>query len=805
VVQRQLAGVALEDNQRRPASRRFSVQALLVLAVASIAEQWRLLIGRVPFPGDLVTRFPLFRNVSDAPRQPLRHAEMSDLATQFYSFRVYAGRAVHEGTLATWNSRILEGEAFLASTQSALLYPPNVVLYGLLPGPAAWSIGFWLRPVLAGFFTILFVRVLGASRVGALVAGFAFGFSGFVIGWGGWPQADTVIWLPLGLFAVHRLSQRPTGVAIAGTSVCLALPVLAGHPEVAAFGSAATLAFAAHRMVFREAGWATRASFVQAFVVAVVLAVGLAAVQILPAFEWISRLHRYHAGGSVPPVPLHDALSFVSRDAQGDVNSLGLHVTGVASYVGLVALIFAPLALLHQRRRDAVFFMATAAVTAQLVYGIGPLFWLSQHLPFVGSIANSMALGVLDLSIVVLAALGLTVLLHAPEQLRTRTRTTIVGTSMLAVVLALGSATWYSRRHQHGPPADWFRGVAATAALVLVVGTIGFLASTARLSRRVASVLILAIAVVDSTSYAYGHLPFLTNDQLFPPAPAFTELHQRDQSVYRIGALDGAYARNLELMYGFDSASGYDFPTEDAARLLDPVSGYFGISYDLSAAKIAANRDHRLDVMNLKYLFVPANGEGARLLAQQPDRFESVFNDGAVRVFANKSVLPRAFLVPASNVRPAMTSEAAFAALADPTFDPSTHVIIGPGAGVENDPQSPAATSVPSVSDVQSGETEVSMSVDAPTRSVVVFSQAIYPGWTPYVDGRRSTMLRADAMFQGVAVDPGRHTVEFRFESKSIRAGAVVSLLSFLAIVGLLGAPLVRRVRRRGRSTRPAS
>jgi hypothetical protein len=799
VVQRELAGITLQDDRQRLTSRWFSLQALLFFAAASIAQQWRLLLGRVPIPVDLVTRRALFKNVPGVPHTPGQHADLNDLAKYFYPFRASSGRSLHDGHLAVWNSRIMEGTPFLANLISAVLYPPNLVLYGLLPASVAWSAGFFLRPVLAGCFTALLARSLGASRAGALVSGIGFAFCCYMVGWGGAPQSDTAVWLPLGLYAIHRLSKAPGSRTIAATAVCLALPVLAGHPEAALFGAGATAIFAAHRAIFRPRESAPRRRYLVAFALATLLAGGLAAAQLLPAVEWIPRLQRYELRAEIPAIPLHDALSFVSRDAQGDPNSVGLHVGGAASYIGLLALVCAPLGLLHRNRRDAIFFAVLAAVTAQVAYGVGPLFWLSQHLPFLHSVANAMVVGVLDLSLVLLAGLGVTVAQGAHRRReQIRTMRVIIGVSVAAGGIALAAAAWYPRHHPHGAHTDWFRGLFASALLIVVAGALCLLATTRRLSATVTSALFVAIALVDSTSYAYGHVPFFRSDQVYPPAPAFTALHQLDSSPYRIAGLDGAYTSNLEMMYGFDSASGYDFPTADAARLLDPLGVQF-ISYELTSQKVTANRDRRLDVMNLKYLFVGSDTPGAGLLASQPERFASVFDDGAVHVFENRSVLPRAFLVPAINARPVTSTDDAFGVLADPNFDPAHQVLVGPGAALSPTQQPDSGLGRATVSDLHVSDVEVTMSVDTSVQAVVVLSQSMYPGWKVYVDGKSSPLLRTNAMFQGVEVGPGQHRVRFAFESGTVRAGATVSSISLLIVLGLALWPMIRRRARRRR------
>src|ERR1044071_9944708 len=143
-----------------------SLSAALILTAIVYAPMFT---GKIPFPADFIFDFPPFAPY--APHEGLQpHTNIGDLVTSFYPYRTLAARAVREGTLPLWNPYMLSGAPFLANSQSALFYPANF-LYYLLPVPIAWSIGFFVRRVLAVLFTTLFLRRAGATRAGAIGGG----------------------------------------------------------------------------------------------------------------------------------------------------------------------------------------------------------------------------------------------------------------------------------------------------------------------------------------------------------------------------------------------------------------------------------------------------------------------------------------------------------------------------------------------------------------------------------------------------------------------------------------------------------
>jgi uncharacterized membrane protein YfhO len=66
------------------------------------------------------------------------------------------------------------------------------------------------------------------------------------------------------------------------------------------------------------------------------------------------------------------------------------------------------------------------------------------------------------------------------------------------------------------------------------------------------------------------------------------------------------------------------------------------------------------------------------------------------------------------------------------------------------------------------------------------------------VDGRQENILRADDLLRAVAVPAGKHQVEFRYESPSMRRGLQLSIGSLIAILGIFVVAWIMRRRNRG-------
>ena len=130
--------------------------------------------------------------------------------------------------------------------------------------------------------------------------------------------------------------------------------------------------------------------------------------------------------------------------------------------------------------------------------------------------------------------------------------------------------------------------------------------------------------------------------------------------------------------------------------------------------------------------------------------------------------------------------------LADPAHNPRTTILLD--STVEFAEQIPTEGFIPL--NVQVTKRRAIMDVQAHKPSIIRFSQHYQPGWTVYVDGQRSELLKVDYLCMGVRVPPGNHHVEFHCVNGTPRAVSIsVVFVSAILIAAwlLLGMPLKRR------------
>jgi hypothetical protein len=82
----------------------------------------------------LLLTLAMFADILVAPEKVVLSGRMEDIDRQFLHWREFGFSELARGNLALWNPHIFGGNSFFGASQSALLYPPNVVFLAL---PAA--------------------------------------------------------------------------------------------------------------------------------------------------------------------------------------------------------------------------------------------------------------------------------------------------------------------------------------------------------------------------------------------------------------------------------------------------------------------------------------------------------------------------------------------------------------------------------------------------------------------------------------------------------------------------------------------
>ena len=752
--------------------------------------------------------------------------ELFDSVQVFQPFLRYTRDNLPDPPL--WNPHVSVGRPFLANAQSALFTPFNIPGY-ILPFWDSLAVMAALKLFFGALGAFVLARTLGMRFPGALTTGLIFAFGTFYVVWLSWPLTNIFPLIPWLLVLAERLVRRPAPLPAAGMAGLVALTYFGGHPETTFHTLFATVAYFAVRLVFHvrdeRGGLRALARPALTFALAVLGGTAIAAVLIIPFAELLFHsdelTRRTAVAGHWPrkyfaALFLHD---YWGRGTQSDIEGF-MQIRGW--YAGAMTLMLAAVALLVGRTRQRIAAAVVAVAVVMIVLGIDPLFGIVTAIPGFHGAHNERMLIFFLLAVALLAGWGMDDLTDGRPVVGRKRRWVlltsaaiflvpfaIVGVAHPGTVGQFGKAldiAWgfadpplfFSIPDATSPTADAIRLSSLLQWIPLAGLGVVLIAWRLRRTRPLAAGAFVALAVLllsaDLFRANMGFNPAIPERNAAPPTTgAIRYLQSRTPNRFVGVSKQIAFQplpADIAMDFGLYDARGYDYPAEKRydtiwRRNVTPGVPDFAQPIQLATATPAAMRV--LSLLSVSDLLQHVRGDPIR----QPGlRIAYRGRDGVV--YNNANALPRVFL--AGSQQTVDGEKAAEDAVLAPDFDRRNVVVTErqvpglPQAGAD------ASASPGSARLVSYGAEKVVAEADARRRSMFVLTDVHYPGWKATVDGRDAPIERVDYLLRGVSLPPGRHTVEFRYEPASFRAGWIISLVG---LAGVLAAALVGLRRRR--------
>jgi len=730
------------------------------------------------------------------------------------SNKYHIAEALGHWTIYWWGPWQLMGVPFAADPQTGSFYPLNL-LFAFLPFGLAHKLFILLHYPLAAFTMDLFLRGKGLKRRPALLGGLAFALSGYMISqFGPVRMVLGAAWAPLVFYCMDRsLRERLIWAAAAGAT--LAAQVLAGDPETAYVTAILLVLYAlgsAHALKNTARGLAATA-------VAAASSLGLAAVQIVPAWEMMRQSTR--SGG----LPLPDALAYSLHPAalleviwptpfgvqwpqftywgkfMVDTEELLLPWC-MSYYLGLPIIVLAGIGLTRGRRRFRLWLAAGLALFLLLSLGrYTPVYsWFHRLVPLFSSFRFPVKyMAWFTGFMAVAAALGAEKLEQWMSE-KPAAAARSVAIYLAAVIAAIVAARWCwplavqqlggfppestgyqeAMAHIHSGWIQW--SAVGLAAGIIILGPARRIISPAH-----AMYLLIALLAFDL---------WLTNVTIMPAGP--NDVFQRPSAAAMAISPGGRpplgsfriVREQVEFKDTNQSLTAYSFYERGCIfewntlkRNLDGLAGFEDLasygSYELQLGRELYDRElntspKTMAVFNLEYVISPSGlgpitGVESKLIADDPA------NGFAVSRLAK--AFPRAYWVP--RAQKAADEKEALARFMSADHE-STVIITTHGPIPETPPNDRRLVPAP-VRDYQPDD--VTIEVDAPAAGWLVLSDRNYPGWTAAVNGRPVPIYTANVLCRAVRVNAGRSIVRFSFRPLSIKIGAVITLICIALLV----------------------
>ncbi len=746
--------------------------------------------------------------------------------TQFYPWHTLINRALAAGHLPLWTDLLGNGAPLLANHQTAFFYPPNLLLR-LLPVEHALGYLVVLHIIGAGLAAWIWGRTLHLDNLGCSVLALSYALGGYVMGR---TQFVTMVaayaWLPLLLALTERLIRQRGALGVVWLAGALSMQFLAGHAQTWFYGLVLLLLYAIYR--------ARSVRLLFMMFLSIVLALGLAAVQVLPTAELM--LYSQRSGGADWEFAMTYSywpwrlLTLLAPDLYGNP-ALG-NYTGYANYwedhayIGVLPLLLALMAMLRwgqhrwMRFRSKTstvsvpdgwgaaaprpFFAALVVLAIVLAMGnhtpIYPLVF--QYVPgfnFFQAPARLMLWFALGAS--TLAGIGI-------HRFRLSYRVQYGARLTLAGALATFAVAWVAGRsgltssQVYTPALERMAVLLALACAVLLLrgrasDDPDTRVTTSPLPLPVWQVLVVMLVAADLTIAAMPLTPTISAElyrTANPVAAALgssvpTRLHvdaayqydlmfNRYFTFKRFGRADLHHWRSLRtsLLPNLNAVDGIACTGNN-----DPlVVGRWRNFLEHLQADSPSTAERLLELMNVGFV-----------LTRKPlPSWQAV--DSIPHLYRLPAPWPRAWLVDSSQVIP--DAQQVLARVIAPGFDRRASVLLeeplplptSPNSQAELQNTMPVSSLDPSSLSLREEFNRRTIQVTTTRPAYLVLAYTYYPGWHAMVDGQAVKVVRANYAFMALPLSEGSHEVVLEYRPSSVLWGVCISGLTSCVLVGVI-------------------
>jgi hypothetical protein len=779
----------------------------------------------------------------------------------YVSRKFMADYIAQHGQFALWLPYIYSGLPTAAAFFGDIFYPLTILLRMIMAVHVAWTYTFVIHVFLAGLGTYLFLKEWKVPVYGAFLLAVAYMLAGSVVsttheGHDGRLICTTL--LPLVMFFLERGLNTKRFIFFLLCGTMMGMQLLSGHLQEMYYTGLTVVIYFLYRLFidYKDHRNLAQSGKLVGYMAATLLFTGcLVAVQYLPIYgnaangvRGASRGYQFATSWAMGPEETFDLVT--ARFTGGLDHYWGRNpFKSHTEYLGILPLILALIGIIYtwRERNTKFFFWLLMFILLMAWGGHTPFYYIPYYLfPGVAKFrAPALIFFVGAFSIIVLAGAGIKYLLtghrasaeehgasaggrgpkRAPRSSHNLTRflawTAGVGAGLLLIAaIAQGPITAILRSIPGTKPdeisanyGNFLGGMAIAAVLILVNVGLVYALITRRMRPlhfclAAALALFVDMWIVDS-KYIMAYPP---PAQSFAPDEAITYLQSQNESqpyrvfpLYYVDQSTGMSKSDegLLMYYGIQSVAG------EHPNPLQNYMDYLGLGNTVMT-QFPPNLMQRrfLDLLNTKYIISVPLPEDASKYAQDAQQsirmlkqyvnqpgITLVHQTQDVAIYRNDSLLPRAFLVPDYQVL--KDKDALLARLKAPDFDPRRTVLLSDEPAGAAHPNSTDSLGMGEVTLKSYDANRIVVEATTTKPGFLVLSETYYPDWKAWDNGTQVKIDRAYLTLRAVYLEPGTHTIEFKYDSKYLKSGLLLSLLAlaFLAITG--GVSLVGAHRRR--------
>ena len=436
------------------------------------------------------------------------------------------------------------------------------------------------------------------------------------------------------------------------------------------------------------------------------------------------------------------------------------------AYLGLIPTFFAILSL-KKRSPMSKFFLITAIASIILTLNSSlSRFFYTLPIPVISAEAPSRFFMLTTFSLAVLAGLGFDIWLRN-KNFREFKVPTIIFSAIVFLLLIITFVIYQIKLPCPSVEIPQCRLISLrntilesgvfTCLLILFTGKF-FFKSTSKLW----PYLIIAVVIVSGLYNSYKFLPFSPRENIMPDHEVINAIktHTKDGRVLGIG--NAGLTANLATYYRFFDPNYYEpLHIKRYAELIQYANT--GAINNLSrsdvnitneatvSADLNSRRERLFQILSIKYLLYQKSGE------TKSDNI--VWQNDKWLLEKNNLALPKSYSVNKYTVE--KDNKKSLKLLFSPDFAADKEVILRE-------------------------KPDIILTEASETPSFLVFTDTYYPGWSAYIDGKKTKIYEANYALRAVVVPGGVHDIRMVYEPDSFKLGIIITGLFFIVWILIL-------------------
>lgn len=707
---------------------------------------WKVFFkAQVPFPGDLLVGAYL----PWMERIPIKNALISDIFSQFYTWKSLIAQSFLSGNWPLWNPYSYAGYPLLANFNSGALNPFNLLLV-FLGDMNGWSALVISQTLLCLGSFYLYMRSMKASSQASIIASIIFAFSGFCITWLMFVNVGFALaWLALMFYLIEKYIQTKQYKYFYFLSLLIFLLIVAGHFQAVVYG----LVFWGVYVLYR-----IKPLFKFRVVFHLGLSIGLglllSAVQMLPTLELMDLSIRFEEGyianynfGLLPKV---NVITFLIPDFFGNPTTgnywgpFNYHETII--YIGIFAILSIVGSIYQYKSLSKYkFFLFSFLLTCLLIFDT-PIskFLFENDLPLVSTSAAGRISMILVFSGSALSGWWFDRL----KQLSFWQVLRIYWWYLLSfIVIAITTFLIYLTFKEQGEfLLDWTlrtKTIIRNLVYPFIISSLFIFAILIFRQTRIFFYLVLIIVCLDLFRFGWKYTSFVEKNYVFPTSESI-EYIKNQPGVFRIERERAEIMPpNTWSQYRFMALSGYDpmayinyvdfYNLEINKAERSFVSRYSELDHYDASTLGELNVKYFLAIRRDKDGILEPTGTNLQYKIEKDD-WKIAHASKGVYVLENTKVKPRVF-------------------------------VSNPNSVIEITSYKPE---------------EVIIKYNLVESDTLVLTDTNYPGWKAFVNGKQVEIKPYRDIFRLVDLPSGEGEVRFVYQPDSFYWGLKISLVSLL-------------------------